>query len=80
MEIHHQDGSKALIETLVFAKRTKANNIVLCYKSAQTEGKGIIVFNNIEITAIMAAIKSEDAIDDVELFKKFANISPVIRG
>jgi len=79
MEIHHQDGSKALVETLVVARRTKANCIALCFKSNQSAGKGIVILSPNEVAAILVAAKGDDSIDDVTLFKMFANISPIIR-
>lgn len=76
MIIHHQDGSKAIIETLIKAVRTKQNRIVMCFKSPASGGKGIVEFQGNEVTAILEAVRSLDAIDDQVLFGSFAGIKP----
>lgn len=76
MIIHHQDGSKAIIESLVKVVRTKQNRIVMCFESPSSGGKGIVEFQGEEVMAIMEAIKSDVAIDDMLLFQGFAGIRP----
>ena len=76
MIIHHQDGSKAIVETLVKVVRTRQNKIVMCYKSPATGGKGIVEFQGEEIIQLLAAVKSDVTIDDRVLFSSFAGIKP----
>jgi len=77
MIIHHQDGSKAIIETLVKVVRTKQNRIVMCFKSPASGGKGIVEFQGEEVLAIVRAFQSDVAIDDMVLFQQFAGIRPL---
>jgi hypothetical protein len=76
MIIHHQDGSKAIIESLVKVVRTKQNRIVMCFKSPSSGGKGIVEFQGQEVLEIVRAFKSDVAIDDMLLFQGFAGIKP----
>jgi hypothetical protein len=76
MIIHHQDGSKAIIESLVKVVRTKQNRIVMCFKSPSSGGKGIVEFQGAEVLAIVRAFKSDVAIDDLLLFQGFAGVKP----
>jgi len=74
MIIHHQDGSKAIIEILVKAVRTKQNKILLCYKSPATGARGIVEFQGAEVTAFLGAARGRDAVDDADIFSHFRGI------
>lgn len=76
MIIHHQDGSKMIIETVVKVVRTKQNKIVMCFKSPATGARGIVEFQGNEVLEFLKAIKSQNSIDDAALFGQFAGIKP----
>lgn len=76
MIIHHQDGSKAIIEKAIKTVRTKQNRIVMCFKSPGTSAKGIVEFQPHEVLQFLEATKSPTSIDDRVLFGQFAGIKP----
>lgn len=76
MIVHFSNGRKEIIETIVKAVRTKQNRIVLCYKSPQSGARGIVEFSGQEVLEFLKAVKSDAAIDDVELFTRFAGVRP----
>jgi len=71
MIVHHQDGSKMVIALLVKAVRTKQNKIILCYRSPQSGGKGLVEFSGEEVTAFLAAMQSTTVIDDTLLMRNY---------
>ena len=74
MIIHHQDGSKAVIETLVKGVITKQGKVLLCYKSPASSAKGIIEFTGAEVTAFLGAARGRAAVNDADIFSQFAGI------
>jgi hypothetical protein len=76
MIIHHQDGSKAVIEMCVKVVRTKQNKILMCFKSPATGARGIVEFQGQEVMKFLVAARSSDAIDDEIIFSTFARIKP----
>jgi len=76
MIIHHQTGKKASIMGLKKTVRTERGSILMCYDDPITKAKGIVEFTPNEVASFIAALSTEKAINDLELFRAFCGIKP----
>jgi len=71
MIIHHQDGSRLAVETVVKILMGKSGRMYLCYKAPESGAKGIVEFSVKETEQISQLRLSIERVDDESLWRIF---------